>query len=232
MNRYLKYLSENSEIIALLVSIVVGIATIITSAVNVYLVKCQIDINKEQNALQKKQCQPIFDIVIKQQQDSDDGKYGTDILEVRNIGGKIPFCKIESSVFFCLSYHHKGIRDSICVKIADYFYASISNTVGDGLITQEWCPGNNRKFCEGYFQAINDSHDETVYFYDKIVLLKIDYKDIMNESHTIYYKKNIQISEEQYKYYFDAADQSWNIGFLSLRDDIYNKMMNQLKNKK
>ena len=56
------YLMTHKEEIQVVFSIVVGIATIITSFVNVYLVKCQLDINKEQTALQKSQNQPIFDI--------------------------------------------------------------------------------------------------------------------------------------------------------------------------
>lgn len=222
------YLMTHREEIQVVFSFVVGIATIITSFVNVYLVKCQLDINKEQTALQKSQNQPIFDIYVRQQQDSDDGKYGTDVMEVRNIGTKIKFCKVESTVFFCLSKHHLSQRDSLYAEVKDYFYATVNSNVGDGLIMQQWCPGNNRIFCEGYNEALNDSHDDIHYFYDKVRLLKIDYLDILDENHTQYYKDNIQISKEQYNHYFDSASASWGVQFFTLRDDIYKIMKKKI----
>ena len=67
------YLMTHKDEVQMVFTIVVGIATIITSFVNVYLVKCQLDINKEQTALQKSQSQPIFDIYVRQKPDRDDG---------------------------------------------------------------------------------------------------------------------------------------------------------------
>lgn len=226
------YLLRHKDSIQLVFTIVVGIATIITSLVNVYLVKCQLDINKEQNALQKSQSQPIFDISVRQQQDGDDGKYGTDVLEVCNIGTKVKYCKVETSVFFCLSKHYLSHRDSLYAEIKDYFFATVNSNVGDGLIMQQWCPGNNRIFCEGYNEAINDSHDGIYYFYDKVILLKIDYKDISDENHTQYYKGNLQIRKEQYDYYFDSASSSWGVHFFTLRDDIYKEMKKTIDEEK
>ena len=222
------YFMTHKDEVQVVFTIVVGIATIITSFVNVYLVKCQLDINKEQTALQKSQNQPIFDILVRQQQDSDDGKYGTDVMEVRNIGSKVKYCKVESTVFFCLSKHYLSQRDSLYAEIKDYFYATVNSNVGDGLIMQQWCPGNNRIFCEGYNKAIHDSHDGIHYFYDKVILLKIDYQDILDENHTQYYKDNIQISEEQYNHYFDSSSASWAVHFFTLRDDIYKDMKKKM----
>ena len=225
------YLVRHKEEIQVVFTVVVGIATIITSVVNVYLVKCQVDVNKEQAALQKSQSQPIFDISVRQQQDSDDGKYGTDILEVRNIGTKVKYSKVESTVFFCLSKHHLSQRDSLYAEIKDYFYATVNSNVGDGLIMQQWCTGNNRIFCEGYNEAIHDSHDGIHYFYDKVILLKIDYKDIFDENHTQYFKKNFQISKEQYNHYFNSVSASWGVHFFTLRDCIYKEMKKKIDEK-
>ena len=230
MRKTSDYLVRHKEEIQLVFTVVVGIATIITSFVNVYLVKCQVDIYKEQNALQKSQSQPIFDISVRQQQDSDDGKYGTDILEVRNIGTKVRYCKVESTVFFCLSKHHLSQRDSLYAEIKDYFCATVNSNVGDGVIMQQWCPGNNRIFCEGYDEAMHDTRDGIYYYYVKFILLKIDYKDILDENHTQYYRENIQISEEQYNHYFDSASASWDV-FFTLRDDIYKEMKNKIDKK-
>lgn len=232
MKMIIDYLMTHKEEIQMVFTIVVGIATIITSIVNVYLVKCQLDINKEQTALQKSQNQPIFDILIKQQQDSDDGKYGTDVLEVRNVGSKVKYCNVKSTVFFCLSKHYFSQGDSLYAEIKDYFHATVNSNVGDGLIMQKWCPGNNRIFCEGYNEAIHDSHDGFYYFYDKIILLKIDYQDILNEKHTQYYKDNIQISEAQYNRYFNSSSASWGVHFFTLRDEIYKDMKKKIDEEK
>lgn len=231
MNHTLKFLTDNKETITLIVSIVVGIATIITSVVNLYLVKCQVNLTKEQSNIQKSQNQPIFDINIKQQKNGNDGKYDTDILEVRNIGSKVLACKVNTDVFFCLSRHDHNHNDSIYAHVVDYFFVTTNNIVGDGMITQQWCPDNNRIFCDGYFQSLKDSHDGIYYFYEKIVLLKIDYEDIMHENHTLYYKGDLQINKDQYSHYFASAEQVWNVHTFSLSDNIYDEMKRKVDNK-
>ena len=73
------YLTHNKDWLTLVVSIVVGVATVIATCVNAYLVYKQNEIYKEQTALQVRQNQPVFSISKQLEQDLDDGKYGTEI---------------------------------------------------------------------------------------------------------------------------------------------------------
>ena len=65
----LDYLSRNKDSLSILVSIVVGIATLITSIVSIHVMMSQNRISQEQTDIQKSQIQPIFTIVVHQQQD-------------------------------------------------------------------------------------------------------------------------------------------------------------------
>ena len=84
MKTFVKDLLENKDLIALISSILIGIATIIISVISAYFVYQQTKIYREQTDIQKKQPQPVFVVRIWQQQDGDDGKYGTEILEVHS----------------------------------------------------------------------------------------------------------------------------------------------------
>lgn len=95
----LDYLARNKDSLSILVSIVVGIATLITSIVSIHVMMSQNRISQEQTDIQKSQIQPIFTIVVHQQQDFDDGKYGTDVLNVRNLGSKVLDYSVDVDVF-------------------------------------------------------------------------------------------------------------------------------------
>lgn len=58
----LDYLSRNKDSLSILVSIVVGIATLITSIVSIHVMMSQNRISQEQTDIQKSQIQPIFTI--------------------------------------------------------------------------------------------------------------------------------------------------------------------------
>lgn len=62
-------------------------------------------------------------------------------------------------------------------------------------------------------------------------MLKIDYEDIMHESHTLYYKGDLQINKDQYSHYFASAEQDWGVHTFSLSDNIYDEMKRKVDNK-
>lgn len=228
MQSTIDFLQVNKDVIGLLVSIVIGIATIITSVVSITIMKQQSRLAEEQNEMQKLQNQPIFDICVYQQQDSDDGKYGTDILEIRNIGEKMTSCEVTANVFFAISYHYLNTRDTIYAEVKDYFMAAVHNGNDKGLVEKRWCPGNNRVFCEGYDASMKDSKDGIYYFYDKIVLVKIEYTDVLREKHTIYFKRGKEISESEYNHYLDATKQVFGYEFFSLNSVDYHHLKDVL----
>lgn len=228
MQSLMSFLLDHKDAIALLVSIVVGISTIVTSIVSISIMTKQSRLAEEQNEIQKLQNQPVFDIGISQQQDSDDGKYGTDILEIRNIGEKMTSCEITTNVYFALSYHNLSTNDTIYAEVKDYFMATVHFSNDNGLVEKRWAQGNNRIFCEGYAASIKDSKDGTFYFYDKIVLVKIIYIDILREKHVVYFNRGKEIEESEYTHYIDANRQVFNTEFFSLNSIDYHHLKDVL----
>ena len=229
MKTFVKDLLDNKDLIALISSILIGIATIIISIISAYYVCQQTKIYREQTNIQKKQTQPIFVVKIWQQQDGDDGKYGTEILEVHNYGSRIQKCAISTSVFYRLVRNKNLQNDTIYAQVLDYFNSSVIDNSNDTMIERMWGTGNNRIFAENYMQAIQVSKKEDgLYFFDKIILSKITYTDILGEEHTLFFDRNNEISEEIYNGYFDASRKVWNNIAFSLDKISFNLMKEKM----
>lgn len=229
MKTFVKDLLDNKDLIALISSILIGIATIIISIISAYYVCQQTKIYREQTNIQKKQTQPIFVVKIWQQQDGDDGKYGTEILEVHNYGSRIQKCAISTSVFYRLVRNKNLQNDTIYAQVLDYFNSSVIDNSNDTMIERMWGTGNNRIFAENYMQAIQVSKKEDgLYFFDKIILSKITYTDILGEEHTLFFDRNNEISEEIYNGYFDVSRKVWNNIAFSLDKISFNLMKEKM----
>lgn len=229
MKTFVKDLLDNKDLIALISSILIGIATIIISIISAYYVCQQTKIYREQTNIQKKQTQPIFVVKIWQQQDGDDGKYGTEILEVHNYGSRIQKCAISTSVFYRLVRNKDLQNDTIYAQVLDYFNSSVIDNSNDTMIERMWGTGNNRIFAENYMQAIQVSKKEDgLYFFDKIILSKITYTDILGEEHTLFFDRNNEISEEIYNGYFDVSRKVWNNIAFSLDKISFNLMKEKM----
>lgn len=229
MKTFVKDLLDNKDLIALISSILIGIATIIISIISAYYVCQQTKIYREQTNIQKKQTQPIFVVKIWQQQDGDDGKYGTEILEVHNYGSRIQKCAISTSVFYRLVRNKDLQNDTIYAQVLDYFNSSVIDNSNDTMIERMWGTGNNRIFAENYMQAIQVSKNgDGLYFFDKIILSKITYTDILGEEHTLFFDRNNEISEEIYNGYFDVSRKVWNNIAFSLDKISFNLMKEKM----
>lgn len=229
MKTFVKDLLDNKDLIALISSIFIGFATIITSVISAYFVYQQTKIYREQTDIQKKQNQPIFVTKIWQQQDSDDGKYGTEILEVHNYGSRIQKCTISTSVFYRLVCNNELKNDTIYAEVLDYFNSSVIDNSNDTMIERTWGTGNNRLFAENYMQAIQASKKgDGLYFFDKIILLKIKYTDILGEKFILFFDRNNEISEEVYNEYFDVSKKVWNNMVFSLNNISFNRMKKKI----
>lgn len=215
-----------------LATIIVSIASLITSIFSAYFIYQQTGIYREQTEIQKKQNQPIFIISIYQRQDSDDGKYGTEILEVRNKGAKILQSNISNTVFYRLSHHSKMKNDSIYAEVLDYFNSSVVDNTGDDMIMCSWGIGSNRNFAQCYRKAIDASKNSNdIYFFDKIIVTKITYQDILQEVHTVYFQHGQSISKQQYDNYFNCSKTVWgDIGFAlkNISFDVMKAKMDEL----
>ena len=212
-NKMLDYLATYKDSLSILITLIIGVATLITSIVSIHVMMSQNKISQEQTDIQKSQVQPIFSIVVHQQQDMDDGKYGTDVLNVRNIGAKIQDFTVDVNVFFRLSRHDMARNDTIYFEVLDYFNASSVDKTGNELIKSTFGVSNNRLFFYLYQQALDISHKGVIYFLDKVILTKITYIDVLKKGHVVYFDEGREISQQQYQNYFDYAQQTSNAGF-------------------
>lgn len=229
MKTFVKDLLDNKDLIALISSILIGIATIIISVISAYFVYQQTKIYREQTDIQKKQTQPVFVVRIWQQQDGDDGKYGTEILEVHNYGSRILKCNISTMVLYRLARNKELKNDTIYAQVLDYFNSSVIDNSNDTMIKRTWRTGNNRIFAENYMQAIQVSKKgDGLYFFNKIILSKITYTDILGEEHTLFFDRNNEISEEIYNGYFDVSRKVWNNIAFSLDKISFNLMKEKM----
>lgn len=196
------YLTNNKDWLTLVVSIVVGVATIIATGVNAYLVYKQNEIYREQTALQVRQNQPVFSISRQLEQDLDDGKYGTEVLTIRNVGHTMSQpCQVKVSVIFKITKTNGSQRDSLYFSIEDYFTMASYGNTGDNEIYYAKGSGSNRKYSEIYYAAIEASKEtkpDGYYFIDKLILTKIEYSDIYDMKHVRFFMNRDGISKEFY----------------------------------
>lgn len=232
MSKFYDFIFHHKDFIAIIVAIIVGFATIVTSITSVILTKHQIKISEKQNQMQDLMNQPIFEISLSQQQDSDDGLYGTDILEINNIGDKMTSCDVSVSVFFCLSKYNDGIIDTLNIKVDDYFLFRCRDYANQNNVNCFVCPGNNRIFANGYLAAIEDSKKgDAIYFYDMVILVRIVYKDKFKKEHTLYFNEKNEIDETTYNYYFEKSEKDFD--HISYRlDEVNYSEMKELLDKR
>jgi hypothetical protein len=228
------YLTHNKDWLTLVVSIVVGVATVIATCVNAYLVSKQNEIYQEQTALQKKQNQPVFSFSTQLEQDLDDGKYGTEVLTIRNVGQTTSQpCQVKVNVYFKITKSVGADRDSLYFQIEDYFNVASNGDTGDNEVYYAKGCGSNRKYAELYYAAIEESKKEEsncYFFIDKFTITKIEYCDIYNKEHIRYYMDKAEISKELYNNIVSQAYDDYrfnslrNISFSGIKtiiDDVH-----------
>jgi hypothetical protein len=209
-------------------TLLIGVSTIVVAIVNCYYIAKQTNIYKQQAKYEKQEHQPVFIIEIKQEQDSDDGKYGTDRLYIRNVGARVrsPF-KVKTSLFFRLTHSVKDQRSAIRVKVSDYFGLSRKGYGNGNIIYEAHSAGNNRAYCELYNQSLADSRrGDEYYFLDKDLLIEISYTDLYNESHTLYFNDDMEITKTEYDSFFNSDDDTkyngvsnlYQLDYTSLKD--------------
>jgi len=225
MEGLFNYISKNKTDIPTYVSIVVGIATVLTSIATIIVAVRQNKISAIQNQMQDSINQPVFDIRYYQIQDKDDGLYGTTILDVNNVGQRVLSCDVMATAFFCLSKNDHNHKDTVIIKIDDYFYVSTKDSSNPNNIKHCFCPGNNRVFCTEYRNALNDpDKGDALFFFDEILLVKVDYTDVFNKQHTLYFDTNKPIDKVTYQHYFIENQKYNEIDIHSLNKISYRRM--------
>lgn len=204
---------------------IIGIATLIVSIVNARFVSQQTEINKALSQLQMEQAQPYFVITFELEKDSEDDIFGTERMVIKNLGFRNVSPIVQKNVFFELTRSYNTQMDTILVKVDDYFCVSSSNHSGEELVYRSFDVGNNRRFAEIYWDALQDREHGSLYFLNKIVLVRIDYTDLLNAQHTKYYIDRNEVPEE----HFNKTLSKSNPESFCLKDLSYAKMKELLE---
>lgn len=190
--------SENIAILNSVSACVIGVAALIVSIISARFVGQQTKINMALSQLQIEQAQPYFVISFELERDSEDDIFGTEHMIVKNLGFRNVSPIVQKNVFFELTRSYNNQRDTILVKVDDYFCISSSYHSGEELVYRSFDIGNNRKFAEIYWDALQDREHGCFYFLDKKVLVRIDYTDLLNTQHAKYYIDRNEVTEEHF----------------------------------
>lgn len=166
INSFIIILRKNNDWLTLSVSIIIAIATIITSVINRNLVNKQNKISLILMDLQERQNQPVFSISLHTEKDSDDEIKGTEILRISNVGHTtIQPCDVDADVYLMLEKSEGGQKDTLFFPIYDYFTYAVSGNTGDDEIYYAYGHGSLRKFAELYKATIGSmkTNDSTPY---------------------------------------------------------------------
>lgn len=193
MSRILTLVSDNKDSIIAITALFVSIVTAIA-------VWKQAKIDKTLSQLQIAREQPFFKVCTRLEQDTDDGTYGTEHLVVKNKGFQNITPKVSRTVLFEMSRNRNGDKDSILVKVADYFNYTETDNADDEIIYHSLGRGNNRVFHKLYMEALADKGEDGVYYwFDKIILVKIDYTDLLKEKHSVYFINKVVVDKDEYQ---------------------------------
>ena len=193
MSRILTWIGDNKDSIIAITALFVSIVT----AVAVWK---QTRIDKTLSQLQIAREQPFFKVCVMLEMDTDDGSYGTEHLVLKNKGFLNITPKVSRTVLFEMSRRRNGDKDSVLVKVVDYFNYTETNNADDEVIYHSFGRGNNRAFHKLYTEALGDKGEDGVYYwFDKIVLVKIDYTDLLKEKHSVYFINKVEVDKDEYQ---------------------------------
>lgn len=199
---FFDWISNNKDFVTTVsafATCVLGVATLIVSIVSVVFLCRQTKINEKLSRLQVAIEQPFFRISTRLERDSDDGAYGTEHLFVENKGFHNVTSKISRTVLFKLTKNHMGNSDSVYIKVGDYFNLTES-TENDDVVYHSLGMGNNRVFFNLYMEALKDrDEDGTFYWLEKVILVQIDYTDVLKDNRSVYFVDKEEVDRNAYE---------------------------------
>jgi hypothetical protein len=194
-------LVENKIFIDVFSSIFVGIASIIVGVAGIIFSNLQLKISKQQLILQKQEIQPVFRIVFSLKKDDNSGKYTNEYISIYNDGKTVKSFKSEINTYYKIIYSStskKIYNEEYYIKVNGFYFRKHTTQNLTGELLKGGIDNNNAEYARLYFEALDYSKNGEFYFTERYSLIKITYKDINNENHTVYFKDRFPITEEEY----------------------------------
>lgn len=158
--------------------------------------------------MQQAEHQPVFRIKSRVMKSGNDSVYNNEILTIFNEGHQPKEIKdIKVDTYYKLTYSKVETiskSDTIYIPVTDYFTATNSYYYGQPLYTAIG-PDNNLLYSKFYRECISESKNSEYYFASRMHLIKIDYVDIDNTSHAVYFINQSSVDEKVYNSIIDKS---------------------------
>ena len=201
---------ENKDVISIIISFCVGVASIIVGCATISISNRQAKIAAEQLVLQEKLEQPIF-IIKEDYIDTDDDNrtyYDTEVIKVYN-DGAIPksIKSITTEKILRFEIHRDCKHYELLLHIPAFYriQSRINSLIGEVFIG--FFRGNNAEYYEKlYIKTLERTNINEHYFISSFTLTHIDYIDKFGNSHSLYFNDNNQITEDEFKSTYKLSD--------------------------
>jgi len=187
------WLERNKIFFEVFSYLVIGLA-------GIYFSISQLKVNQRQIEIQRSEIQPIFKISFTLHEDTLSNVYNTEVFEIYNEGKPLKSFNYNIQTFYKIDYisQKKGINKSFFIPISGFYWAQFPSHNSTGLLTSGFLKNNNSELKRIYDECLNQSKDNEFYNVSKFSLITIDYKDLNDTDHRLYFKNREPISYETY----------------------------------
>lgn len=226
---FITLIRENKDIVSILISFCVGIASIIVGCATISISNRQAHIAAEQLALQEKLEQPVFIIKEDYIDTDDDSKtyYDTEVIRVYNDGAIPKSIKcITTEKILRFEIHRDGKHHELLLHIPAFY--RIQNRISSltGEVFTGFFRGNNAEYYEKlYVKTIDRTNINEHYFISSFTLTHIDHIDKFGNSHSSYFNDNNQITEEEFKRIYKLSTQYETQFYMDIDNLSYDELM-------
>ena len=220
---------ENKDVISIIISFCVGVASIIVGCATISISNRQAKIAAEQLVLQEKLEQPIF-IIKEDYIDTDDDNrtyYDTEVIKVYNYGAIPKSIKsITTEKILRFEIHRDCKHYELLLHIPAFYriQSRINSLIGEVFIG--FFRGNNAEYYEKlYIKTLERTNINEHYFISSFTLTHIDYIDKFGNSHSLYFNDNNQITEDEFKSTYKLSTQYETQFFMDIDNLSYDELM-------
>lgn len=220
---------ENKDVISIIISFCVGVASIIVGCATISISNRQAYIAEEQLVLQEKLEQPIFIIKEDLIDTNDDNRtyYDTEVIKVYNDGAIPKSIKSITTEKILRLEIHRGCKQYELLLHIPAFYriqSRINSLIGEVFIG--FFRGNNAEYYEKlYIKTLERTNINEHYFISSFTLTHIDYIDKFGNSHSLYFNDNNQITEDEFKSTYKLSTQYETQFFMDIDNLSYDELM-------
>lgn len=197
------FIKEKKDVISIIISFCVGVGTLLVGYATIRVSNQQVKIAQQQLLMQESLEQPVFRIeeeYIDTYGDDTITFYDTQVLKVHNEGSLPKSIKqINVNKVLKVDVYSDNSRIELLVNLPTYY--SFQNDISSlsGQVLTAFSRGNNASYYDLYQESMEHSYEGNYYFTSMSTLIRIDYIDKFDISHSLHFYGKNQISEDEYK---------------------------------